>query len=71
MWIKLLDSFPGDSKGKTKNVDDITARQLIASGQAVAVADPNAAQKTTAKADTDAGKRLVKTDKQAAKADDK
>ena len=65
MWIKLLDGFPGNSKGKTKDVQDHVARQLIAKGQAVAVADPNV------KSDAAASKRLVKTDKQAAKADDK
>ncbi len=60
MWIKLNDSFTGESKGKTKNIDDWAANELIALGHAEAVDAP-----VEVKEDKPAAGRQTKEDKNA------
>ena len=63
MKIHILSHFPGQSAGKTKDVDVATAKTLIADGVAVDATDGK--PHPEAKADKDADKRQVKTDKAA------
>lgn len=81
MKVHILSSFPGESAGKTKDLDEITAKELIRLEQAVVAKDGSEHPETKGKskpqseaeaeAQRQADEKKDKADKAAAERKDK
>lgn len=65
MKVQINDTFPGASKGTTKEVDEWVGKELIRDGFATEVVEADEDEASDEKADKGAEGRKVKTDKTA------